>query len=142
MTRFIADVMLGRLARLMRFNGYDVENDRTARDPDLLRKATRRTLLTKDRALAASGKRKHVYLVQSVGAEKQLEEIRKEFPQRSNSTRCLVCNHPIRKVRKDKVRHLVPPFVYERQSEFYRCPHCRRVYWKGTHFDRMSRVRK
>lgn len=142
MTRFIADVMLGRLARLMRFNGYDVEYDRTARDPDLLRKAPRRTLLTKDRALAASGKRKHVYLVQSVGAEKQFEEIRREFSQSSSSTRCLVCNHQIRKIRKDKVRHLVPPFVYDRQSGFYRCPHCRRVYWKGTHFERMSRVRK
>lgn len=142
MTRFIADVMLGRLARLMRFHGYDVEYDRTARDPDLLHKASRRTLLTKDRVLAESGKRKHVYLVQAVGGERQLEEIRREFPQTSSSTRCLVCNDPIRKVRKDKVRHLVPPFVYERQSEFYRCPHCRRVYWKGTHFERMSRVIK
>jgi uncharacterized protein with PIN domain len=142
MIRFIADVMLGRLARLMRFDGYDVEYDRTVRSADLLRRAPRRMLLTKNRVLASSGKRKHVYLVESVGAEKQLEEIHREFPQSFASSRCLICNHPIRKVAKEKVRHLVPPFVFERQSEFYRCLICRRVYWKGSHFERMRRVIK
>jgi uncharacterized protein with PIN domain len=142
MTRFIADVMLGRLARLMRFHGYDVEYDRAARDSDLLRMAPRRMLLTKDRGLAASGKRRNVYLVQSIGGEKQLEEIRRKFPQSSNSTRCLICNHAIRKVRPDKIRHLVPPFVYEHHSQFYRCPKCHRIYWKGTHFRRMSQAVK
>jgi uncharacterized protein with PIN domain len=134
--------MLGRLARLMRFHGYDVEYDRMVRAADLFRMAPRRMLLTKNRALASSGKRKHVYLVQSVGAERQLDEIRREFPQTSASSRCLICNHPIRKVRKARVRHLIPPFVFERQSDFYHCSRCRRVYWKGSHFERMTRVIK
>ena len=50
--RFVADVMLGRLARFLRFRGYDVEYDHRATDEELLLKSRRRIVLTKDRPLA------------------------------------------------------------------------------------------
>jgi uncharacterized protein len=140
--RFFADVMLGRLARFMRFQGYDVEYSTTARDFDLLRKTKGRILLTKDRDLAAAMKPKRAYLIASVGAEKQLAEIYSYFPDDCGNSRCLVCNGPLRRLQKKNVQHLVPPFVFQKYTDFYRCSRCRRIYWKGSHFERMSHVIK
>jgi uncharacterized protein with PIN domain len=138
--KFVADVMLGRLARFMRFAGYDVEYDRSAKDDDLFQRSRYRILLTRDRELVARAAKRKVYFVQTTGAENQLEEIRRLFPLQNGTPRCLLCNYPIRKVKKEIVRHLVPPFIYRSQSDFFRCKKCGKIYWKGTHFERMSRV--
>jgi uncharacterized protein with PIN domain len=135
--------MLGRLARFMRFAGYDVEYDRTAGDDLLHQKSKRRNtvLLTRDRELAARCKSGRVYFVEKTGAENQLAEIRGRFPVPPGArSRCLVCNLKIRPIARRKVEHLVPPFVYEQHSRFYRCSGCKRVYWKGTHFRHMLKA--
>jgi hypothetical protein len=138
--KFVADVMLGRLARLMRFAGYDVEYDRAAQDDALVIRSRYRVLLSRDRRLVGRIRAGRAYFVEAVGGEKQLAEIRARFPIPTNSPpRCLVCNHAIRRVAPHRVRHLVPPYVYETRREFFRCAGCRRVYWKGTHFEQMSR---
>lgn len=139
---FVADVMLGRLARLMRFKGYDVEYDRTAEDDALVRRSRYRVLLTKDRALAKRISQPRVYLVDSVGGENQLAEIEKRFPLPKGQTgsRCLMCNRKLRRIKKERVRHLVPPFVYIKHHTFHRCGSCKRIYWPGTHFEHMSRM--
>jgi uncharacterized protein with PIN domain len=138
--KFVADVMLGRLARFMRFAGYDVEYDRNAHDDELFQRSRYRTLLTRDRELAARAAKRKVHFVQTTGGENQLEEIRKSFPLHSKTPRCLLCNYPIRNVKKETVRHLVPPFVFKSHSDFFRCKQCAKIYWKGTHFERLSRV--
>jgi len=58
--KFVADVMLGRLVRFMRFAGYDVEYDTNARDNDLLHRSRYRTLLTRGRELAARAAKRKV----------------------------------------------------------------------------------
>jgi uncharacterized protein with PIN domain len=136
--RFIAEVMLGRLARLMRFAGYDVEYDSKASDERLLRRSRYRILLTKDRELAKLGRKGRFYFVESIGGENQLGEIKRKFPPENRPSRCMECNHGLRKIRKERIRHLVPPFVFGKYDEFYCCAGCRRIYWKGTHFKRMS----
>jgi uncharacterized protein with PIN domain len=138
--KFIADVMLGRLARFMRFAGYDVEYDSKATDDFLFQRARYKTLLTRDRELARRASKRKVYFVQTTGAENQLEEIQKQFPLKNTSPRCLLCNRSIVRVAKKKISHLVPPFVYRTQERFFRCKCCNQIYWKGTHFDRLSRV--
>jgi len=144
--KFVADVMLGRLARFLRFRGYDVEYDRRSTDEELLLKSRRRIVLTKDRPLASRIKNGRVYLVQATGAKNQFTEILREFPQSLplslRAIRCLVCNTKIRQIAKRKVRHLVPPFIFRRFSAFYFCPDCRRIYWPGTHYERMDRMIK
>jgi len=137
--KFVADVMLGRLARLMRFAGYDVEYDRTVKDDTLRKKSRYKIVLTKDHPLAASIRDDRVYFVKTVGGEAQLVEIQKKFPAAGRS-RCLICNRVIRRISKKRVQHLVPPFVFDKYDEFFSCPQCKRVYWKGTHFNRMLGV--
>jgi uncharacterized protein with PIN domain len=140
--KFIADVMLGRLARFMRFAGYDVEYDSKATDDFLYHRARYRTLLTRDRELSQRALNRKVYFVQTTGAENQLEEIHKRFPIENASPRCLICNVKISRIAKQKVSHLVPPFVYRSQEQFFHCRRCNRIYWKGTHFDHLARLMK
>jgi uncharacterized protein with PIN domain len=140
--KFVADVMLGSLAKLMRFAGYDVEYDNFADDEKLKKQSRHRILLTKDRPLAASIRQASVYLVKSITAQHQLEEIQQKFPTQDKSPRCMQCNGKLSRVRKKNIQHLVPPFVFKRQSNFLRCRSCSRLYWSGTHYEKMVRMLK
>jgi len=56
-------------------------------------------------------------------------------------SRCAECNTPLIPASKESVRDTVPPYVFQTQRRFLRCPHCQRVYWRGTHWARMlSRI--
>jgi uncharacterized protein with PIN domain len=138
--KFVADVMLGRLVRLMRFDGYDVEYDNRATDETLLQRSRYRILLTKDRELAKLAPKKHVYEVISTDGENQLAEIRKKFKLSGQTPRCLVCNNEITRIARKHIQHLVPPFVYQKHQDFYICRRCKRIYWPGTHHARLSRA--
>jgi hypothetical protein len=140
--KFVADVMLGRLARLMRFSGYDVEYDSSADDETLLIKSGKRILLTKDNELAKRAA-KRAYLVQTAGGVNQLHEIQQSFPISGRATpRCLLCNIRIKRIAKRKVQYLVPPYVFARLDRFHVCPGCSKVYWEGTHFEHLLRMIK
>ncbi|UCE87873.1 MAG: twitching motility protein PilT, partial [Deltaproteobacteria bacterium] len=39
-----------------------------------------------------------------------------------------------------EVEGRVPPRILREHSAFLRCPGCERVYWSGSHTDRMRRV--
>jgi uncharacterized protein len=138
--KFVADVMLGSLARLLRFHGYDVEYNNTADDETLKKRSIYRILLTKDRQLSKRIRKNRVYLVQNIGGMNQLREIQRQFPIGNAGSRCVECNFKLRLIRKEKVEHLLPPFVFKRYNHFFLCRSCKRIYWKGTHFERMLRM--
>lgn len=137
--RFLADTMLGRLARWLRLLGYDTAYPGQESDPRLARMAAEenRILLTRDRELfSRKGFRK--LLIHSNLVSEQLAQMRDDlgltFGRRTFSI-CLVCNQPLEKVDKNQVREQVPPYVLQTQRIFSQCPQCRRVYWAGTHID-------
>jgi len=140
--KFVADVMLGSLAKAMRFCGYDVQYDNHADDETLKRQARYKVLLTKDRPLAAQLRQDRVYLVQGFGAENQLKELRAKFPLSGVRSRCIECNGKLSGINKKKVQHLVPPYVFRRHTHFLRCRSCTRIYWTGTHYEKMARMLK
>jgi hypothetical protein len=140
--RFVVDVMLGRLARWLRILGFDAAYLRDARDEVLVRLAENeeRILLTKDAKLLERT-RVNGYLVRSRTWDDQLREVIAEFhlrPLIAAFSRCVECNVTLVEVEKEKVRERIPPRVAERCEEFYLCPCCRRIYWMGTHVERMS----
>lgn len=140
--RFVVDAMLGRLARWLRIMGFDVLYPKDLSDDDLVALATReeRTLLTKDGRLLRE-KKVNGYLVRSHGWEDQLREVLDEFnlhDQAAPFSRCLECNQLLEVVPKEQVTEAVPALVYQCQDQFYRCPGCQRVYWNGTHVERMA----
>lgn len=139
--RFVADDMLGRLARWLRLLGYDVIYPAPARDAQLLRlaQAEDRVLLTRDRGLAERFSGRKV-LVESGNLWEQLRQVVTELGLEVGKgflTRCALCNEPIEPISKEEVRDLVPPYVFCTHGKFARCPKCGRVYWEGSHVERM-----
>ncbi len=138
--KFLADNMLGRLATWLRLVGYDTAYLPNADDPELARvaRAEDRVLLTRDVELThRRGVR--TLLVESEQVEKQLSQVLHTFGLgvRQAFSRCAVCNIPLEPVDKSEVENDIPPYVRTTQDQFRRCPQCRRVYWRGTHWAHM-----
>jgi len=52
---------------------------------------------------------------------------------------CLECNQPLAERSREQVRERVPPYVYQTQEQYMECPACHRIYWRGTHWQAMTR---
>jgi len=52
---------------------------------------------------------------------------------------CLECNQVLVERSKDEVKELVPPYVFKTQNYFMQCPNCQRIYWRGTHWQAMTK---
>jgi uncharacterized protein with PIN domain len=138
--RFLADSMLGTLAKWLRILGYDTLYHARMDDNRLVRlaRAERRVLLTRDTAIM---KRKGLdaLLIDSGCLEDQLAQVLQAFGLGMNDpfSRCPVCNTPLETVPKHVAWGQVPPFVFQTQDRFSLCPECNRFYWRGTHWQRM-----
>ncbi|PYS48259.1 MAG: hypothetical protein DMG13_25955 [Acidobacteria bacterium] len=139
--RFIADVMVGRLARWLRVLGFDVAYSNAYEDDEIVRIAEqeKRIILTRDTGLAARRNRAECLLIQSGDYREQIRQVLGKFDLRNFSvfSRCLKCNVALKDIDKESVFEQVPPYVYLTQEHFAICPSCSRIYWHGTHADRM-----
>lgn len=140
--RFLADAMLGRLARWLRILGYDVEYS-PGEDDTLLRQADRegRILLTRDTRLVRRHRLPPHLFIQSDHVMEQLRQVVASLhldPATPPSRRCIRCNTILEPRSKDEVLGLVPEFVWSHHESFWGCPRCRRIYWAGTHRQRME----
>ncbi len=138
--KFIADSMLGRLARWLRILGYDVVYETSISDDDLIAKALRenRIILTMDRELADRESARNALLLKSFDYKEQLKHVITYYKIDCEShifSRCLLCNEQLDSIEKEKIKDKVPPYVYASHDEFDICPQCRRIYWSGTHRD-------
>jgi hypothetical protein len=143
--RFIADAHLGRLARHLRFAGIDTLWANAWKDAELVAIAGRegRIALTCDRALLMHRALHAGCHVRSRQPLAQLAEVARRHALRldaGRTSRCLECNGLPEPVAKPLVAALVPPRSLAAFSEFWRCPDCRRIYWRGTHWQRMHAV--
>ncbi len=141
MYKFVADAMLGRLSRWMRYLGYDVLYFRDVDDRELVRKARLegRILITRDSGIPKRFK-VNCYLIRSQSLKQQLREILERFPLSvDRGKRCMGCNESLRKIsKKEDIKDLVPEYVYMNHKLFYFCPVCNKAYWEGTHIKNME----
>ncbi len=139
---FVADVMLGRLARWLRILGYDIIYFHKAPDDFLIYVVLEsgRVLVTRDRKLAADPilAPHKSFLVQDTRLPRQLKEFLSRFPARGGP-RCADCNGLLGEVEREDVRDMVPDYVYFTSPRFWRCPSCGKVLWEGTHKRNMLR---
>lgn len=141
--RFLADNMLGKLARWLILLGYDAAWAADGRsDLELLEQAHRegRVFLTRDTKIPdVAGLVKVVIREQRF--EGQLRHVARELGLRPDPakafTRCTYCNEPLAGLPREEALPLVPPLVRALDTPFFRCPRCKRVYWNGTHTERV-----
>ncbi len=139
--KFIADVMLGSLAKRLRFLGFDVLYDRTLNDNEIIRLSLEqgRVILTRDSGLAARPLAANHLFINRDRMSAQVEQVLSAFPASSRPlTRCSECNDVLASLQKRDAKDLVPPQVYEAHDEFLQCASCGRIYWKGSHVKRMN----
>ena len=141
--KFVADVMLGRLAKWMRLLGFDVLYDRTMTDNELIRISLEqdRVILTRDTGLVARPLASNHVFIEHDHVRQQLDQVLTTCHITSMPgplTRCSVCNTPLWQVAKQDVKDYVPQHVYEKNNIFLRCYICDKIYWRGSHVMRME----
>jgi uncharacterized protein with PIN domain len=140
--RFIADAMLGRLARWLRVMGYDTVYDAHIDDAELVLRAERegRVLLTRDTILHRERQPRSCLVVESDSPLKQLGHVVQAFGldwSKGLFTRCTRCNAILSRASGAEVGDNVPPRVLREQYRFARCTECGCIYWDGSHTRRM-----
>lgn len=135
--KFICDEQLGRLARWLRLQGFDTRFESPIEDSRLCRLAQTegRILLTRDHHLPAKTLWDAVVVIEEEAYEKQLRELASHVRLVGGRpfSRCLDCNEGIRPIGRPEVRGKVPEAVFKSYEEFFSCPSCKKIFWKGTH---------
>lgn len=143
--RFIADDMVGKLARFLRLLGYDCVYQKDIDDRHLIERALadKRIILTRDTGLVEKVLAKNHLLIDSNDPQIQFKQVISECNLEINPctilSRCLECNQRLRDIEKSEVAKRVWPYVYRTQEEFKICPECKRIYWEGTHVEAMRK---
>jgi len=138
----MCDEMLGSLAKWLRILGYDTKYVRDMKDDEISKISLDegRILITRDKLLHK--KTPNSIYVENNGLEEQIKKIFKEknlkIDENKFLTRCIVCNEKIIEIEKEKVKEKVPEHIYAIQDKFYICPKCRKIYWKGSHWENMK----
>jgi len=145
--KFLADIMLGKLVKWLRILGFDTTYPSFDDDLSLILTARQedRILLTRDTNLI---KRRNVcdfLFIKGDHWEEQLLGIIKGLKLKINFdskifSRCSLCNTLTKNVAKKEVKNYVPPYVFLTQNKFVYCPSCKKYYWRGTHWQRMTQI--
>ena len=143
--RFMADEMLGKLAKWLRTIGYDTVYYTGGGDSALVKRALaeNRVILTKDSHLVRRKLARKSLFIKSEHPREQFKQVVEELKldvQSKLFTRCLICNQELNLTEKEDIRDRVPSYTYLTQDKFYECPECERVYWPGTHKDNMLQM--
>ncbi len=154
--KFVVDRMLGRLTAWLRLLGYDTlsANDRElAREEDNSLIATagkeKRIILSRDKALVKKAQARGITAIYINPGDvvEQLARVHSHFNLhlKAKMIRCTVCNSPIRttaaeEMEEVKAKEYVFPDLLERNTEFWICDGCKRVYWEGSHWNNIQKT--
>jgi uncharacterized protein len=142
---FIADAHLGGLAHMLRMLGFDTVYHNELHDSEIVARsaAQNRVVLTRDRELLKCRDVLRGAYVHALKPEAQLREIAARYALARHMrpfSLCLHCNLPLVAADPARIVATVPERIRERYSLFTACTGCRRIYWEGSHWDRMREV--
>ena len=139
---FLADRTVGKLARWLRILGYDTVYLPQLLPAGLLREGRRqrRIILTRNTGILRAKDAPAFIFIQHDRFREQLKQVVETLqldPAQAVLSRCIECNQALQLIEKDQVQiqDKVPEYVWQTQTEFRRCPACRRIYWGATHRD-------
>jgi uncharacterized protein len=137
--RYLTDASLAKLAKWLRLIGYDTVVFPNEAGRDLLNQAyaEKRIVLTKRHDMRERQFSGELFSIAGLDIESQLKEVIDKFSLTLDKQKmfriCLKCNAGLYPVAKEDVAGLVPPYVFANCDEYNQCPHCRNIYWPGTH---------
>jgi len=143
--KFIADRMLGKLAKELRMLGYDTIYYREDDAHPMIQLARRegRVILTRNTKLKPKRSEDRVILVMEDDPFLQLKELiqkgRISLTEENLFSRCLLCNTLLDEIPRGEAEGKVPEFIFYQQKAFFRCPQCQRIYWPGSHQNNMHK---
>jgi uncharacterized protein with PIN domain len=144
---FVVDAMLGNLAKKLRVLGYDSKYFSSIEDDKLIliAKNEKRIILTKDEQLTKNAAKQDIVFVLIRGSDEseQIMQINAKikldrFVVDTNSSRCIVCNGSLQPVEKYRIIGKIPEGILEREKKFWMCYSCKKIYWEGTHFQKLQ----
>jgi uncharacterized protein with PIN domain len=142
--KFIADVHLGKLAKLLRMLGFDTLYDNSVSNKDLISIAVEenRILLSRNNSLKNISELRS-FIIADEHSEAQLKQVLQHFnlkDQLHPFTRCIICNSMLQSVSKNDIISQLPQNTALYYNEFWQCNNCKRIYWKGSHYERMKKL--
>ncbi len=147
--RLCADALVLRLGRWLRFIGFDVITPDASDDVALIQAArdAGALLLTRDRGICARKGVDAMY-IESDELEEQLRQVVGALGRPSGDSamsRCSLCNTVLGTVARGDLGGLdlaeqPPEKVLEEYDEFWHCLSCRKLYWRGSHYDKILKT--
>jgi len=142
--KFLCDRMLGTLAKWLRIFGFDTfYANAEVSDEELLQiaKKENRVFVTRDKQLVQIGRRENLKVIEidTTDLDEQLRLVLKdvEIDEDAVLSRCLICNTTLGEISKKDVKTRVPEKVFRNKEIFWFCPKCDKIYWTGSHTDKM-----
>ena len=141
--KFIADVHLGKLARLLRLLGFDTHYENNSTINELLSIGTDQDRIILSRNSLISKKTNKSFIVTDENPFTQWKEVDEHFHLRTRVhpfSRCIVCNGVFKTVLKENIVDSLEINTASYFNEFWQCQECIRIYWKGSHYERMLKT--
>lgn len=136
--------MLGTLAKWLRIYGFDTFYANSEMDDDELidiSKNEKRVLVTRDKNLLQRARKEKIKVIEinTTDINQQISKVlnQEKVDQTKVLSRCILCNSKIGEIKKEEVKQMVPKRVFEANEKFWFCKNCKKVYWKGTHYENM-----
>ena len=146
--RFFCDAMLGGLARWLRASGYEASFEHGIADAALVERSRERgaILLSSDAPLferrpVRLGAVRALFVPRHAPVLDQTVFVLRALGLPLRAPRCMRCGGELGEVAREHVAAEVPPRSLGAYDLFYRCASCRRVFWHGTHWDRIEATR-
>jgi hypothetical protein len=137
--RFIADAMLGTLAKWLRVLGFDTVFAKGLDDSEILEMAIAENRIILSRDMELCGRKADSLYVAATGLDEQIKQVVSLHPPVESEvlSRCLECNSVLMKLTREEASGKVQESILARHSEFWTCGICNKYYWPGTHWKAM-----
>jgi uncharacterized protein with PIN domain len=113
-------------------------------DDELLQVAKKenRVVITRDKELMSKMKKQKLPVIELdvTDVDEQLKIVLKDIvvDPKNVLSRCSVCNTILDEIKKKDIQDKVPRRVFENNEKFWFCPKCDKIYWMGTHYDKIK----
>jgi len=138
--KFIADTMLGTLAKWLRILGFDTFYEAGMDDDEILKLAIAENRVIISRDMELCSRKPDSILLKTIDLDEQISRVMDIYSADKNKilTRCLECNCVLEIADPGQAQGNVPEDIFERYDEFWHCKKCNKYYWPGTHFENMK----